>query len=113
MLSHSAIGGVTNTMWRFMHLVRPSELGESAKQAIMMTPHFSRPLQTALQDTFGKSRLKSVKFEEVSTAAPLSGCSIAGYVTDEKTGVREPVYDLSGSAPDIGMLPINAIETFG
>jgi hypothetical protein len=105
MLSHYAIGGVTNTMWRFVHLSRRSELGDLSKQAIMMTPQFSRPLQTALQDTLGKSSLKSVKFEKVSTAAPLSGCSIVGYVSSDKRGFREPVYDSSGSAPDLGKLP--------
>jgi len=71
----------------------------------MMAPQFLRPLQTALQDTLGESALKSVKFEQASTAAPLSGSSITGYVSSEKRGFREPVYDSSGSAPDIGTLP--------
>ena len=104
-LSHSAIGGVTNSVWHVLHLSRRSVLGALTKQALMMAPQFLRPLQTALQDTLGESALKSVKFEQASTAAPLSGSSITGYVSSEKRGFREPVYDSSGSAPDIGTLP--------
>lgn len=104
-LSHSAIGGVTNSVWHVLHLSRRSVLGVLTKQALMMAPQFLRPLQTALQDTLGESALKSVKFEQASTAAPLSVSSITGYVSSEKRGFREPVYDSSGSAPDIGTLP--------
>ena len=104
-ISHHAIGGVTTTKWRFVHLSRRSALGDMSKQAVMMAPQFSRHLQTALQDTIGKTPLKSVKFEKASTAAPLSGCSVTGYVSSDKWGFKKPVYDSSGSGPDIGALP--------
>ena len=104
-LTHHAIGGVTTTQWHFVHLARQSTLGDSSKQAIMMPPQFSRPLQTALQDTIGGSKLKSVVIEEASTAAPLQGCSIVGYASSKRKGFRRPVYDGAGHAPDIGALP--------
>lgn len=103
-LSHHAIGGVTSTVWQFVHLSRRSELGDLPMQAIMMAPQFSRPLQTALQDTIGGTKLKSVVFEKTSTVAPLKGCSILGYASSDKRGFRKPVYDSTGSAPDMGAL---------
>ena len=103
-LSHSAIGGVTTTRWRFTHLTRQSTLGELPKQAIMMAPQFSRPLQTALQDTIGGSSLKNVVFEKAATVAPLHGSSIVGFATKKIDGIKAPVYDSAGAAPDIGAL---------
>lgn len=104
-LSHSATEGVTTSKWHFVHLSRRSALGELSKQAIMMKPQFSRPLQTALQDTIGRSRLKSLVFEKAATAAPLHGNSIVGYVSSDIRGLKAPVYDSAGLGPDIGALP--------
>ena len=48
-------------MWHFVHLSRI--VGGLEKDAIMMAPQFSCPLQTALDDTQGTLRGKAVVFE--------------------------------------------------
>ena len=48
-------------MWHFVHLTYIE--GGLEKDAIMMAPQFSRPLQTALDNTQGALRGKAVMFE--------------------------------------------------
>ena len=52
---------MTQSMWHFVHLTRI--VGGLEKDVIMMAPQFSRPLHTALDDTEGALRGKTVVFE--------------------------------------------------
>ena len=48
-ISHMEVRGVIQSMWHFVHLTGTE--GGLEKNAIMMAPRFSHPLQTALDDT--------------------------------------------------------------
>jgi hypothetical protein len=102
--SHTELGGVTTSVWHFVHLVRSSH-PELSQEAIMMTPEFSRSLQTALQDTVGELKGRTVEFEEARTARPLTGTHVVGNASIRRVMKPRPVYDALALAPDVGQLP--------
>ena len=99
--THSSVGGVTEAEWYFVHFNR---LGiDLGKEALMMAPQFSRPLQAALDDTRGPPPGKKVVFEaRKSTPLPKN---IACHVTIPRLVHKAPVYDTRYLAPDVGTLP--------
>ena len=89
-------------MWHFVHLTH-IECGLE-KDAIMMAPQFSRPLQTALDNTQGALRRKTVVFEPTrKSQAPQD--NIVGHVSIVRQMGRTPVYDAGKFGPDISLLP--------
>ncbi|KAL7532942.1 hypothetical protein ACHAXR_006517 [Thalassiosira sp. AJA248-18] len=73
----------------------------------MMTPQFSRPLQTALHDTIGEFRDRAVSFDKVLSTKPLHGPHVAGYASIHGRMDKKAVFDTSCAAPDVGSLPWN------
>ena len=103
---HTDVGGVTEAVWYFVHLNRIE--GGLPKGAIMMVPQFSRPLQTALDDTQCAVRGRTVVFETPDQeVSPRGNTVITGYASMKNEFCRSPVYDATKLAPDIGMLPVN------
>ena len=106
--THSDFGGVTTSSWHFVHLTRTSH-PHLFQQAIMMPPQFSCPLQTALQDTIGAPRGKTVVVEKVTSTQPLSGTHVIGMAHFRGTRSSPPtdkcpIFDANGLAPVLGKL---------
>ena len=95
------MGGVTQLMWHFVHLTRIE--GGLEKDALIMTPHFSHPLQTALDNTQGALRGKAVVFEPTrKSQAPQD--NIVGHASIVRQMGQTPVYDAGKFGPDISLL---------
>ena len=74
----------------------------------MMAPQFSRPLQTALDDTQGTVRGRTVVLEPPNKeVSPRGDTAITGYASMKNKFRWSPVYDATKLAPDIGMLLVN------
>ena len=96
------MGGVTESEWHFVHLNRLET--ELSKEAVMMAPQFSRPLQTALDNTRGPISGRKLVFEARSRA-PLPQ-NIAGYVTIPRLVHQAPVFNTDYLVPDVEALCI-------
>ena len=91
-LTHSAVGGVTSTCWRFCHYCKCG--GKFTKEVVMTIPGYPQHLQTVLDDTEDRNTHQRVVFEKV-----LEEPSPLGVRTS-----KVPVYDGNGRCPDIGAL---------
>ena len=101
---HEDVGGVTESAWHFVHFNRIE--GGLPRGAIMMAPQFSRPLQTALDDTQGEIRGKTFVLEPPDQGVLLgTKTSIKLYASIKNEVRRAPVYDAGKLAPDVGTLP--------
>ena len=92
---HGSFGGVTNSRWH-LHLRHRSNTHPHLSVERMTSSFYQRPFQTALDDTEGPSKYKS--FEVASGIK-----DIVGLVVD-KAGVKHPVYDSNGLAPNLAAL---------
>ena len=107
-MRHAHFGGVTQTIWRFVHFSR-IEI-EVPKEAIMTARTYGWSLQTSLDDTIGASPV-NVKLEpNLHNEGDSQGIIVVGSVTlnthKHKGGnVIKQVYDSDGLAPDVGCLP--------
>mmetsp|Transcript_5950 Transcript_5950/g.13021 ORF Transcript_5950/g.13021 Transcript_5950/m.13021 type:complete len:1140 (-) Transcript_5950:4782-8201(-) len=98
---HSAFGGVTDSEWKVWYLSKTEDIKISL--ARMTTTKYSRPLQTALDDTLPGSQ-EARSFEVCERIG-----SQVGWVTD-RGGHRFPVYDSGERAPDLGKTPTEVKE---
>ena len=95
---HEVFGGVSQARWSFAHYSRVK--GGIPRAQIMMASTFSRPLQTALDDTLGGAN--RAVFDHLGERD--SDTSIIGHVRPSGSKERYPVYDAQGLAPDVGNL---------
>ena len=71
----------------------------------MMAPQFPRPLQTALYDTLGELKRRTVRFENAQGAMPPKDAPhVLGFASIANVMEKTQVFDASKLGPDIGSL---------
>ena len=108
-LVHSTLGGVTSSVWKFSCYSRTG-LPMPGK-AIMTAGHYSRHLQTALDDTIGASGVGHYPLDQPRVRGKPLSPGVIGYVrVHHKDSADRPftVHDANAIAPDLSLLEPSA-----
>jgi hypothetical protein len=97
---HSSIGGVSTSLWRFIHYTRWGGV-ISYPSSLMTSDNLPRFLQTALSDTLGGVRGATFEPRSGLDQSPLA----IGLLSSPTPELTIPVYSGEGLAPDLFCLP--------